>query len=266
MGAAFSTLKDFFGEGLWPVSCAMAALYVFAVSSRRKRRYLLFAAGLFVVFIYNDLVRKLLGRFVGMVVFYRFLWLLPLSLLMASAVTRLVRRTKRPVIKAAIVAAAVILFAVSGPNYVTKEALTPPDNKYLIADDVLELTEAIERDRGNEGKYRAAMSDLMTRQMRCYDASLQTVVSREDFRKMDRIDWSGELTDTERLLGLVELGRAEDPALMMDSLQAEDAAYVILDSSWGLDEYMASCGCHPIAAGSRYTAYRVDLPGVTGAA
>ena len=266
MGQALTTLKDFFGEGLWPLIAAASLICVLVFSSRRRRRYLLFAVLIFILFVYNNLTRKLLGRFVSTDVFYRFLWLAPLTVVIASAVTMLVRKAERPALRAAIVGAAVVLFILSGPNYISKETLKLPDNRYLLADDVLVISDAIGTDSADSGRYRAVMSDLLTRQMRCYDASYETVVRREDFRAMAKVDWSGELTDRQRLLGLAELGRAEDPALMMDSLQAENASYVVLNKSWELDTYMAQCGCRAIASSDNYTVYRVELPGVTSAA
>ncbi len=132
-GAVLTTFYNYIGNGLIFVLYALAVAYLFLTEKETSRRivFLYFPATLLILYflpIFADLINAVLDE----EVYYRVLWLLPMTLTIAYAVICLIRRCQKPAMKVLSAVLAIAVLIACGDYVYDNPYFSKAENKYHV--------------------------------------------------------------------------------------------------------------------------------------
>nr|WP_294678336.1 hypothetical protein [uncultured Blautia sp.] len=145
---------------------------------------------------------KVIMRCVGDIVYWRFLWLLPLIPVTAGAFTWLIRSGKKKEIRVILALVLAALVLVSGKGMVRAGNFERVHNFQKVPDEVAQICDIINGDRG-EKEIRIAADEHVASYVRVYDPSIHMAYGRRG---------SGSLGKNSRKLYKEIISEAPDPA------------------------------------------------------
>lgn len=193
MGFVLECFRRFQGEGVFFLSFALAALVFLRVAKKEERR----SAGsyflLLAVSVYNPLaITFVIDKLRLADEYYRFLWLLPVTVLAAWLGAWLVRRFSRPFVQAGVCVACMLLLAVPGKSILAR-GLMRAENLYKIPDEVIEISETLHALSGKEEVTVYVDFDLAVL-FNQYDPSCRMVMSYGDVADFRSDTYNEEMT------------------------------------------------------------------------
>lgn len=144
---AVELFRNYMGTGLIVIIFLLAIIYLLANEKRKPVRILFVYMPVTLLFLYfNPLFAELLFRLMGGEIYYRFLWLLPITPVIAYTFVCICGRLKDSRGKAAAIAAALCMSAVigfSGSFIYSNRYFFRAENKYHMPDSVVHICDAI---------------------------------------------------------------------------------------------------------------------------
>ena len=137
---------------VWLVLFIVAVLYIILSSNQDARRKFLLCILFAILFILNEVSYHVLTKIFDKASYYLFLWVVPYGMIVAYALMHstmgIVEGKKTRGIKLRglllIVGVVSILYVTQG-NYIDRLKSDFPQNKYLVADDILEINAILDR-------------------------------------------------------------------------------------------------------------------------
>lgn len=213
--------REYMGKGLVVVLFLAALVYLFLKEERKQIRILfLYVPVLLLLLFFNPVFFHLVQSFVGDEIYYRILWLMPVTIVTAYAAVSVCRRYegKR---RALCAGAAALLIVVSGSCVYGNPLFSKAENLYHVPDSVVHICDAIEI----EGREVTAAFPLeLVQYVRQYSPVVCMPYGRELLVDVSWTEWamSHELCD--------EIEVARPDARVLGSLAREEACvYIILD-------------------------------------
>lgn len=232
--------------------------FLWRVSKRRIMVYGLLCV-FAVLFIFNPVCFRIVGYFGLGETYYRFLWGLPIVLIMAAFIAKLIRNSDNMCVKVAILA----LFAICVIMGRTEERigihLSDEDNIYGFRDDIIELSDMIENDTDKDAP-SVLTDDYVFTRLRCYNADIVYKVSRAYYLKgLTDIEgfYEEDGTGNPALVRMEQLGEQADEAVMKDILLAYEFDYIIIKSEYNMEEYMGKFNYVLMGQTDIYDIYKV---------
>ena len=218
----------------------IAVMYFLWVGSKRRMKVYGLICVFAVLFIFNPVCFKIVRYFRLDDVYYRFQWGLPIVLIMAAFVVKLVRNSESICVKTAILC----LFAICVIMGRTEERigihLSDEDNIYGFRDDIIELSDMIESDTDKEAP-SVLTDDYVFTRLRCYNADIVYKVSRVYYLKgLTDIEgfYEEDGTGNPALVRMEQLGERADEAVMGEILLAYGFDYIIIKSEYDMEDYL----------------------------
>ena len=198
-GFVCECFRRFQGEGVFFLFF-LISLAVLLVSGRKeavkhswKKGALFFVAALAIT-IYNPvLVTPLIGRLGLEDEYYRLLWLLPFTVLMAWLAVTVVEKGKRWWQRGLLLAVTAVLLAIPGKSILAR-GLSLAENLYKVPDELIEICEMIHADSA-EQEPRAAMDFDLVVLMGQYDPSIRLTLSYSDVSYMESQAGTGDYAE-----------------------------------------------------------------------
>lgn len=119
----------------------LAALFACMLMGRRERKLLFWPSLLVMVFFFNPLSYHALGKLFG--VYWRLLWMLPISFVIAYALTEGAYKIRRGWIRLLGVALACACLAVTGTRIFTKNSYWEKENAYELPQAVIDVSDYV---------------------------------------------------------------------------------------------------------------------------
>lgn len=141
---AIVLFREYMGTGLIVIWFLLSLLYLFLKEERKQIRILLvYVPVIILLLFFNPLFGEMMDRYMGDEIYYRILWLLPITVVIAYACVSVVfsfAGRKRYLLAGL----SVLLVAVSG-NYIYHNVyFTEAENRYHMPDSVVHICDAIE--------------------------------------------------------------------------------------------------------------------------
>lgn len=142
--SAIELFRSYVGTGLIIGFFLVAVVYLFFVEKDKVKRLLFVYVPMLLLLLYfNPLFGELLYRLIGDEIYYRVLWLMPITLVLAYSVVK-VCQTLQQRMRAVFLVMAALLIMISGSFVYKNIHFRKADNLYHIPQTVVDICEAIE--------------------------------------------------------------------------------------------------------------------------
>lgn len=173
-------LNNYWGNICFFGFFAACILWFFCRKKHSTNLFLIYTAFLFLT-IYNPIfVKYIFSKLGSDKIYYRFFWLLPVSLLLGYCCINILDYTKSKLSYCVISIILVILVTLTGsPIKNIFKDLSIPENLYKVPDSLLEICDIIHRDSKEENPKIVAPDVTVHMLIRQYDPSLQLTLDRD---------------------------------------------------------------------------------------
>ncbi len=183
--------RRFQDEGVFFLFFAIAiVLLIVSVKKKWKKGFLFYILMLFMT-VFNPLIVTPVIEWLDFDdEYYRLIWLLPVTILLAWMAVSVSERMKRWWMKAAAYVIFFLILAFPGKSILDK-GLERSENLYKIPDEVIEICDVLHTDSG-EDELRAAMDFSLIVLMGQYDPSIELTITYNDY---SFLEWQWETND-----------------------------------------------------------------------
>lgn len=144
MSHAIELFREYMGTGLIVSWFLFSVVYLFIKEEQKHLRILFVYAPMILLFLFfNPLFAGFLTEYMGDEIYYRILWLLPITVVIAYACVVIGGRLKGRK-RTLWAVCAVLLTVVSGKYIYSSPYFTPAENEYHVPDSVVHICDAIE--------------------------------------------------------------------------------------------------------------------------
>ncbi len=198
------TFQKYSGSGLMLCWFIVAWLYLFVTEKEKDRRIMfVYVPPIVLLFFFNPLFYKIFGGVSDEAIYFRFLWLLPISLVLAYSVIKICMQLKGMQRKTFAVIA-IFLVMVSGRLVYLNPLFSRAENPYHVPQEVVHICDAIEVE-GRE--VMALFPDEFLLYVRQYSPMVCIPYGREfiggDYNELGLL-MREDVIDVERMVSLVE--------------------------------------------------------------
>lgn len=171
---------NYFANGLY-FAIFLVALIIFMVEEKRKenKRILLYYPILVLIITLNPLFCKIILKFIGKNVYYRFMWLLPFGIVIAYLGTFIIAKASKKVKKTIICTVFIGMLLYCGNFIYTNETFEKVNNWYKLPDESIQVTQMIEKIPLDNKK--AMVSTDLVGYIRQLDASIKLAYQRRPY-------------------------------------------------------------------------------------
>ena len=177
---ALQETKKYWANGWHLLLFALALIYIIiCVKEKNTKKTFLWYSGLFAAIFICPLTAKIIIKFIGASVYWRMLWILPTSIIMAFAFTHLYEKINEKWIKTVVALAITLAVALGGAwMYTNREFVTAP-NWYKVSSAVPGICEEIQNDAKEQGlEPKAVVVNSLLTEIRQYDAGIKLLYGR----------------------------------------------------------------------------------------
>ncbi len=125
----------------WILFCAALVFCAFLGKGDRKR--LFWPSVLVLLFFFNPVFYATIGTRFLSGIYWRLLWMLPVSFVIAYALTQFTFKWKKNVVRVAVVVVACVCIAVTGEREFSKETYQEKENAYEISQAAIEISDVV---------------------------------------------------------------------------------------------------------------------------
>ncbi|MDO5539807.1 MAG: hypothetical protein Q4F83_07000 [Eubacteriales bacterium] len=244
----------------WFLPLILAAVaWLLVRADQRNRRSALLTIGAACLIVFNDIVFRLVGAVMGTETYYRFLWMIPAIPMLAYAVVDVIVLQKTMVRKIAVVIAAVVIVAAAGVPYLEKGSFKMPGQVQYLHDEAEEICNLISADKEKEHP-RVACDFSLVLSLRIQDPTIQNAITRQTYLYDDVLGLKSARRNRQHcLLTLVNGGTLDVPdKKIRKMLRRSKTDYIVIATSYDMDEQMLAVDCSVVGRTARHTIYRVE--------
>ncbi len=251
----FTVLKLYNGTTWFLPLFAAALMYLFIKSDRMVKRDLLIAMLAAVILVFNDLMFKAASKVVGSETYYRFLWMVPVVIVLAYTVVDLFIRQKGKLRKTLVLVLAGALLWFGGSPCIDAESFRTPSRVRYLNTDVIEVCDIIEADSETE-HMRVAVPYELVLSMRLYDSNITNFISRETYLSAGQLKSTNSRTVRQRRAYKLVNGKKMKAKRVRNLMKKGHIAYIVIQTQYEMDNLMLRAGCTIVGRTGRYTIYR----------
>ena len=254
-----STFYEYVGSKFWILLLVISIVYIFIQKDKKIRKVILFVMVASILCIYNDVMRTIIGKVVGTATYYRFFWLVPVTMICAYALVLFLSQNYNIIYKLLVCAGIAIGLIMSGDSFWSSYTNQIPENKYLMSNDVWEISELIQKDKTEKVPTIAMPEQLMLNYI-SYDADAVMGIGREAYLYFSNNNFEGDPNryPEERILAkIVNRNEAQDILKTKAAIYTNGIDYLVVDNQAGLENFMESIDCILVGGTENYELYRV---------
>lgn len=260
---------------VWLVLSIAAIIYIVLRFDRGVRKKILLCVLFAVLLILNEVSYHLLTRIFDQAVYYRFLWVVPYGMIVAYALMQCIldcidRKNQRQgmLFGGLLIVGVMFLLCMTQGNYFDRLKNDFPQNKYLVADDILEMKAILDQERAfgvlmDEPVIacpKNVMLEYQTVDAGCVISTNRNIylMFRErgvDVRKFSQSNQDGYLLST-----ICEDNAQPDVMEAKAAILREEIDYIVVHANAGMEAYMESLDCGLVGVTQSYLIYRYDYP------
>lgn len=251
----FTVFKSYNG-GTWFLPLfLLALLYLFLKSGKEMRRNLLIVAAAAVVLVFNDLAFKAASKVVGSETYYRFLWMVPVVLILGYVFVDIFVRQKSKICRVLVLFLGVGLLFLGGTPCINADSFKRPDQVRYLNTDVIEICDMIEKDKEREHP-RVAVPYELVLSMRLYDSNIVNYINRETYLSGEEIKVVNGATRRQKRAYKLVNGKKVKAKRVKKMFEKGNIVYMVIQTEYDMDKLMLKAGCSVLGRTGRYTIYR----------
>ncbi|MCR5526103.1 MAG: hypothetical protein K6F39_01805 [Lachnospiraceae bacterium] len=252
---------EYYSSGCFYLLLYAAALaFIFFKGTEKEKAVFLWPGIVTLLTVFNPLTPVVINSIFDInKEYYRFLWIAPVTLVLAYISARFVAQMNTTGER--IIAAAGICLILAGSGvYLYSSGYTKAANIYKMPEEVIQVADIIHKDSDHE--YPRAVCDYnMNMELRQYDASIMLTVDREAY--MNAV--AGGITDdmlkydenpVNRILGVVVMGRQIPKEDFIKAMDDSNTEYIVLDHYSSMQYYLKKAGLKKIGETGTRVIYR----------
>lgn len=237
--------QTYMGSTMYMSVFLVCVIYVFCHGSENGRKRLLYITGLGILFIFNNLSLRVMGKLTDIHTYYRFIWAVPMLPLIAWVGTKAVMERRKFWERLVVVVLLLVLFWGGTNTFLTEGSVRVPTNVYNLSEDVMQVCDIIERDKDKEQPVVAF--DLECQMMaRLYDPSLVWGISRKAYQDHDNTEkyedvkkrWQAQKS----LIRAVNHGMKDDQETLSSALEKRNIDYIVTLNAYEMGDYLSQVG------------------------
>lgn len=194
--------------------------------------------------------------------YYRFLWLLPVTVLIGYAATHFTVRWQSRIARTAALAGLTAVIVFTGKTVLAR-GFTLAENLYKVPDEVIQICEVIHEDSGAENPKVITEFDLAVL-VNQYDPSVSLEISYGDVPTLRDVeadrngqDWDRWLTSRLTVMNVVMDHDFSVPVWdFVAAMDYTDASYLVAQKEAMFDAYYSEARCVPVKSTENYVIYR----------
>ena len=241
---------------LWIVFL-IALFYIWRSSIQDIRRKLSLTVLLAIVLVFNNWARGLIGKFTDVATYYRFLWCIPITIVISIMLVKLFYNETQWRYRIIGVIVLIVCLQLIPTGYFQLSGFTPQENEYHLSSETISLCDAIEEDKTEENP--VVVFDTLTQlEARQYDPALRWGISRDAYLYINNVGYdqgTGAYVLEERLIKLLNNGITCSSEELKESLEALQIDYLVAKGFEGDIEYMEQVGCEYVAGTDTHRVY-----------
>lgn len=251
-------VKGFFTEMEWFYVLLVVFAFCFIKAGKETRKKLILIIILSMVFVFNDIVKSLFeSLFSNEGTFYRFLWMIPMTILIAYGIVLGFESCKGKVIKFIYVVVMVVCVYFVGFSWKNEWELIHPNNVYLILNDALSISQLIQNDTEEE-RITVAMPLRQQLEVRTYDPAIIPAINRNAYIDYFKNGSTQKYVYQDHLIEFCNYAVVRDEALLRKSILKRKADYLIIIKEDFSRELMEELSLEYIGSTDRLEVYRVN--------
>lgn len=233
--------QNYAGTTVFLILFPICLFYCYLTGKQEDKKRFLLIISLSILLIFNDISKALIETLITGT-YYRFLWAVPILLLTAYMITRiLTERKKGAEIVVILIITSAMLFYNSG-TFPSIASL--PDNKYAVSDDVIQVCDIIEQDKDKDRPI--VIFDLeMQLSARTYNASFIWGISRNAYMNcndLDDYESAGKYRNQKIMIQAVNYGVQGEGDVLAEALLEKNVDYLVTFTAFEMDEYFEEIG------------------------
>lgn len=245
---------------------------IFLLVSKRRKDFIYFPLSLLflVLTIFNPFVVNILFKFFNFnLEYYRFFWLVPVTMIIAVVLTNLLLKASR-FWQSGILLVLGLLFVFAGNPLMNESTFrNPPENLEKVPDELIQIIDSIKADSVLDSPTVIFSADynLLARQ---YDASIILPIERNRMLYYNGSKSVGQYENDpyyllqKGLMDVVYRGDASSPANFEAALQQTGTNYIVFSANLDFGDYFTRSHCVLFSRSEHYLIYRynpdVELP------
>lgn len=244
----------------------IALIFCLLFSKKNELKMIsIYTVFLFLTIFNPVLVKYVYSKFQLDDVYYRFFWLLPVSILLGYGCIRCIElgssTLKRILLSLGIIC--MILFIGSPVKYFSS-AFKIPDNLYKVPDEVLAVSGYIHQDSSEENPCAAVAPDLIMT-LRQYDASIQLTLYRDivlgwqgasNFHNNSENPWYQKQA---AIMNVIYSGDISNPDAFMQAISDTSTEYLVYSNSIDIGTFLSEHQFTFVGQTEHYNIYRNDI-------
>ncbi len=257
MPETLDLLIKYFQGPQWLVLFVIVYIYSIIKSKRGERISIVLGTILFFVCVYNDVIYRQMSRVVESGVYYRFIWIIPVTIWISYGLIGIFLDLKKWWYRIPFILAAVLCMFLMDHTWLEKDRATliRPANVYLIPDEVLEISDYLSDTHPFGEKIRVVLPVSLSTQLKCVDASVECVVPRRDYLTM--YGQADKEYKQKELAFMIEKDERIDANELAKLLHDSESDYVVAYKNYDQGNYLKSAGCVPLFSTDNYELYGV---------
>lgn len=245
---------EYFGSTQFLILFGICLVVLFFLKKGARKKEIVVIAVLALLLIFNDIVWKTMDRYLESSTYYRFLWIVPVLLVMAYVVVEGIGKLPQKWAQIGVVVLLLGVLILSGKSYVGFDKLQIPSNGYKISQDTVTVCNLVSADKQKDRPV-VAWNMWLEMESRVYDPSVLWAISKDDFEKRGLGD--DKMADI--LIDFVEAGQMDEAKVMQKALDEKKVDYIVVNTAFGTDEYLKGLNCREVGQTEIYTVYAVGL-------
>ena len=257
MTGTIDLLIKYFQGPQWLVLFIVVYIYTLIRAEKEGRITIIAGTALFFVCIYNDLIYSLMSKVVESGVYYRFIWIIPVTVWIAYGLVRMFLDLKKWWIRLPFAVAVLACLFVMDHTWLEPDRATiqRPENINLIPGEVMAISDVLTYEHPYGEKIRCVLPLGMTMQLRCVDPSVECVIPRRDYLKMT--GQSKKPYKQKELAFMIEKNERPDADRLKELLEETETDYIVAYSDYFQGELFRQAGCELLKKTGAYEVYRV---------
>ena len=256
--------QDYFSDTTFGTLFVVALIFCL-VYKQKHQKVLSLGLLLITLLVYNDTSRELIKKLGESDTYYRFIWILPVTLVIAFAFTIGLDGVESNWYKAILIIGLILIVNLRS----TETTFSREEDSYDIPKDVVQICEIINNDYDATGKTpeeimvdkRVAAPAEMELQIRTYDPSFSYSIGRWGYMHIMK---NGLYSDSKKYRDAIFVAQAVgygvqgDPYVVRESIDKLDIKYLVVYIPHYMESYLALVDCNIIGYSDNYAVYRVN--------
>lgn len=256
VNSVLEVVKNYTGESILGILFLVCLISMISKAKSRNRKYILWIVIFSILLVFNNIAMKLMGMLTDSATYYRFLWAVPVTIVVGYVFVEKLTGMQEKMGKVILLGLGVLILALGGTTYISKETVQYPGTTEKIPQDVKTICQVIEENKISERP--VCVFDSSTQLMvRAENPSIVWAVNRETYLYLMENGYdTGKYKKSNRLVKVVNSGIKVKRKRFMKALNKKNVEFLVIKKEFQMTKYLAKMGIYPVGESDNYIIYQ----------